>query len=248
MDKEILELQKYRLRSGLKNKFNVADLLNEEFLADFIKNLADSIGAPSEKVAASIFIKRYAFLAVFSLFSMSALNKKINMSLENIEMESAERGKAWLPLFSLKDFSVEKWQGEERHEWRKDVVKDLFAKNIYPIIDQLEKVFKISKLILWENIAVYIFWLYETELNENEDFHFLMFEAEGELFGPLKRNPFQKYFSEKNVEGIRIRKTCCYSYQLPPGKRCKTCPCNLNAQDGRCINGESVCSTVRSIT
>jgi siderophore-iron reductase FhuF len=252
---EIHHLQTYRLTSSLLTKFNVVDLLNEEFLKEFIRNLAQSLGAPSEKVAASIFIKRYAFLAVLSLYSMSVWNKRIDVSLENIEMESAECGKDWLPLFSFKELTAENWQGENRNEWRKSVITALFAKNIYPLIDQLEKIIKIPKSILWENIAVYLFWLYETELKEigRDDFHFLLFKAEGELFGAFNQNPLQKYFSEKVYleefqAEIRIRETCCFSYQLPAGKRCKTCPCRQMVKDGRCINGESSCGSVRSLT
>ncbi|WP_223591978.1 siderophore-iron reductase FhuF [Neobacillus bataviensis] len=245
-------LQKYRLAANLKNSFHVADLLNDKFLKLFIANLADSIGAPNEKAAASIFIKRYAFVAVISLYAMSVWNKKINVSISNIEMESPEKGKDWLPSFLLKDEKEEDWNGKARADWRKDMINELFAKNIFPIIDKLEKTFGISKLILWENIAVYIFWLYESELKDSEnssvqsDFRYLLFEAEGSLFGRYKGNPLQKYYTEK-IEDVRMRKTCCFSYQLSAGKRCKTCPCTYITKDGRCQDGESICSTIRSL-
>ncbi|MCL6572514.1 MAG: (2Fe-2S)-binding protein [Bacillus sp. (in: Bacteria)] len=254
---EILLLQKYRLSESLLNPFNVVDLQDEGFLRDFIKNLADTIGAPTEKIAAPIFIKRYAFLAVISLYAMSAWNKKVDVSLENVSMENFDSGKEpWLPLFSLTDGRFEDWNGENRDLWRKTILKDLFANNIYPIIEKLEKTFQISKLILWENIAVYLFWLYENELkdsgNENveNDFRYLILEAEGQLFGPYHLNPFHKYFGEKMYseewdKEIRIRKTCCFSYQLPAGKRCKTCPCSHFSKDGKCHDGESICEVHR---
>lgn len=257
---EIQLLQKYRLSERLVNSFNVVDLQDDWFLRKFIKNLAETIGAPTEKIAASIFIKRYAFLAVISLYAMTAWNKKVNVSLENVSMENVDYGKeTWLPLFSLKDVTFEDWNGQNRDRWRKTILEDLFAKNIYPIIEKLEKTFHISKLILWENIAVYLFWLYENELkdsaNENieKDFRYLVLEAEGPLFGRYNLNPLHKYFGEKTYleeweEEIRIRKTCCFSYQLPAGKRCKTCPCALVAKDGRCHDGESICAAVRGIT
>ncbi|MGG1676908.1 siderophore-iron reductase FhuF [Neobacillus sp. NRS-1170] len=245
-------LQKYRLAANLKNSFNVADLLEEQYLKLFIANLADSIGAPNEKAAASIFIKRYAFVAVLSLYAMSVWNKKINVSLSNIEMESPEKGNDWLPSFLLMDEKEQDWNGNARAEWRKDIINELFAKNIFPIIDKLEKTFGISKLILWENIAVYIFWLYESELKDSKnssvqsDFRYLIFEAEGALFGRYKGNPLQKYYAEK-IDNVRMRKTCCFSYQLAAGKRCKTCPCLQITKDGRCQDGESICSTIRSL-
>jgi ferric iron reductase protein FhuF len=250
---DLNELKKYRLRSETGPSFNIAKLLEKEFSIDFMKKLADSMGAPSERTAASIFIKRYAFIAVISLFAMTTSNKKMNLSLDNIEMEEVEQGKDWLPMISLKDPSVEEWDGEDRDEWRKIVYRDLFANNIYPIIEHFEKTFQVSKLILWENIAVYLFWLYESELKNSEnpnvisDFRFLINEAEGNLFGRYNLNPIQKYYSEKNQDEVRIRKTCCFTYQLG-SKRCKTCPCMHVAKDGVCYDGENICGAVRSIT
>jgi siderophore-iron reductase FhuF len=257
IEQELIQLKKYRYNGNLEHTFNVADLLNEPFLKDFLKNLSDAIDAPSEKVAASIFIKRYAFLAVMSLYAMTAWNKKINLSIENVKMESPEQGKDWLPAISFNDFKVQDWDGNGRIEWRASVFKDLFAKNIFPLISQLEKTVGISKLILWENIAVYLFWLYETELkdlnNDNVagDFRYLILDAEGQLFGRYNLNPLQKYFAEKTYleewdAEVRVRKTCCLTYQLPAGKRCKSCPCTHIAKERTCHNGESICEAVRS--
>ena len=246
-DTDLNALQKYRLRSGTGNAFTVANLMDKAFAIDFMRNLAFSIDSPSEKTAASIFIKRYAFIAVISLFAMTMGNKKMNLSLDNIEMEEAEHGIDWLPMISLKNSSIEEWNGQDRDEWREGVYRDLFANNIYPIIEHFEKTFKVSKLILWENIAVYLFWLYETELSDNgnpnvrSDFNFLIKEAEGNLFGKYNLNPIQKYYSEKHPQDeIRMRKTCCFTYQLGT-KRCKTCPCTHMEKDGVCYAGESFC-------
>jgi siderophore-iron reductase FhuF len=255
-DRELLQLEKYRFNHSLVNSFCPADLLDESFLEDFLKNLAVAIGAPNQKAAASIFIKRYAFLAVMSLYAMTAWNKKLNVSLNHIKIEQAELGKDWLPSISLTDMTVQEWEGKNRENWRDGVLQDLFAHNVNPLISHLEKTIGISRLILWENIAVYIFWLYESVLKDTEndnvaqDFRYLFLDAEGQLFGHFNRNPLQKYVAEKTYmaewdDEIRIRKTCCFSYQLPAAKRCKTCPCMLSARDGRCQVEESICGSVR---
>jgi ferric iron reductase protein FhuF len=258
-ENDITLLEKYRLKLEIMHSFDVADLLDETFLKKFMPHLAEAIGAPSEKTAASIFMKRYAFIAVLALFSMSVANKKINVSIENIEMEDAKQGKDWLPGLKLKNLAIEDWNGEDRDTWRKTVYQDLFAKNLFPLIDQLEKYYNLSRLILWENIAVYLFWLYETELKDNnhpnikDDFRFLIFEAEGKLFGPYNNNPLKKYYNDKQYveefqEEIRTRKTCCFTYQLKSRpSRCKTCPCTHIAKEGVCFDGESICTTVRSL-
>jgi ferric iron reductase protein FhuF len=254
IENDLISLQKYRLRSNTGNSFMVGGLLDKAYAQEFMKKLAYSIGAPSERTAASIFIKRYAFIAVISLFAMTTSNKKMNLSIDNIEMEEAEHGKDWLPTISFKEAAIETWNGIDRHKWRENVYRELFAENIYPLIEHFEKIFKVSKLVLWENIAVYLFWLYETELKDNDnpnvqdDFKFLTMEAEGRLFGRYHLNPIKKYFTEKNSEDeIRMRKTCCFTYQLG-SKRCKTCPCTHITNGGVCFDGESICSTVRSVT
>lgn len=253
-ENDLSVLRKYRLISETGRSFNVAKLMDKPFALQFMRNLSYSIGSPSERAAASIFIKRYAFVAVISLFAMTTANKKLDLSLDNIEMEEAERGKDWLPMISLKNPTIEEWNGEDRDEWRKSVYRDLFANNIYPLIEHFEKTFKVSKLILWENIAVYLFWLYETELKElnhpnvHSDFNFLIKEAEGNLFGHYHLNPIQKYYSVKHFQdNIRLRKTCCFTYQLG-SKRCKTCPCTHITNDGVCFDGESICGAVQSLT
>ncbi|MFF2446833.1 IucA/IucC family C-terminal-domain containing protein [Neobacillus sp. NPDC058068] len=257
MADNILQLKKYRFTESLDHSFIAADLLDESYLKDFMGNLAKTLGAPSDKIAASIFMKRYAFLAVISLYAMTVWNKKMNVSLDNVKMEPAEPEKDWFPSISLTDLTLLDWDGKDRSDWRKGVIKDLFANNISPIIIMLEKTIGISRLILWENIAVYLFWMYETELKDIEndnianDFDYLISEAEGQLFGRYNVNPLQKYFGEKTYmeerdQQIRIRKTCCYTYQLPAGKRCKTCPCTHSAKDGRCQDGENVCGSDRN--
>nr|WP_263324962.1 IucA/IucC family C-terminal-domain containing protein [Neobacillus sp. Marseille-Q6967] len=256
-ENDVMMLEKYRLRTKIGQSFQVADLLDKSYLSCFMGNLSQTIGAPTEKIAASIFMKRYAFIAVVSLYVMTVYNKKLYVDLSNILMEEPQHGKDWLPLISLKDQVAADWDGVDRDQWRKKVYQDLFAKNINPLIIQLEKTFKISKLILWENIAVYLFWLYETELTNHEDsnvkadFEFLLKGAEGPLFGSYHHNPVAKYFGEKKwlddiKDEVRIRKTCCFTYQLASKpKRCKTCPCTHVSKDGGCQDGESICSAVQ---
>jgi ferric iron reductase protein FhuF len=235
-EKELQILKKYRLNSESIHTFNVYQLMDEIYLKEFISKIAEMIGAPSEKVAASIFMKRFAFVAVISLFAMSVWNKKLNVELNMIEMEWPEKGENWIPIINLKDLSFEELNQncQSRSFWRQEVIKDLFLKNISPLIAMFEKTIGISQTILWENIAVYVFWLYEMELKENhqqaiDDFHYIIFEADGSLFGSHIGNPLRKYYGKKsfvdNGAELRIRKTCCYNYLLNSMKRCKTCPC-----------------------
>ncbi len=199
-EKELQILKKYRLNSESIHTFNVYQLMDEIYLKEFISKIAEMIGAPSEKVAASIFMKRFAFVAVISLFAMSVWNKKLNVELNMIEMEWPEKGENWIPIINLKDLSFEELNQncQSRSFWRQEVIKDLFLKNISPLIAMFEKTIGISKTILWENIS--------------------------HIGNPLRKYSGKKSFVDNGAE-LRIRKTCCYNYLLNSMKRCKTCPC-----------------------
>ncbi|MBT2693186.1 IucA/IucC family C-terminal-domain containing protein [Bacillus sp. ISL-55] len=206
----------------------------------YLKRFNVGLKAPDLKTAASVFMKRHAFLAVLYLYSMSAFNKKLDVSPENIILADAIKDGLWLPDFYLKNKTAEVCPAGERLVWRTEAVRHLFVDNLFPVMEAISKSAKISKLILWENVAVYIFWLYEKILSQtedhevkaraSEDFSFLVNHAPGKLFGRYNNNPIARYYSdpvyqEESDSYIRIRKTCCFSYLLKEkGSYCKTCP------------------------
>lgn len=216
-------------------------LLNDKEFSLYFALLKDKIGSPNDIVTASIFMKRYAFLAVISLYAMTAWNKRLKVDFDNIIMVSNVQEELWLPLILFKDLSyIEVKPGDNREKWREETVRGLFADHLLSIIDHLKLKTKISKYILWENIALYIFWLYETMfLDEKDsiikeraaaDFSYLVKEAPGELFGGYQKNPLMRYktdpiFIPQYGKEVRVRKTCCFSCELMKNpKRCNTCP------------------------
>lgn len=244
---ELDKLQKFRLtvrETVHVLNTSMSDIVDEDAMHQYLKKLGDYIGSPNGKVTASIFIKRYAFLAVIFMYGITARNKMINTSLENTLIQTDSEDRLWLPQFYLLDQHVESLC-ENREDWREKAIKKLFSENINVVINKVAKVTKQSKLILWENIAIYLFWLYETNLLESEDLtirnrakedcDYLFREAPGKLFGAYHNNPLKRYDNPKSFvehigETVRVRKTCCFSYLLEgSSKRCKTCPqtCNV---------------------
>ncbi|MBY0124191.1 IucA/IucC family C-terminal-domain containing protein [Bacillus sp. S/N-304-OC-R1] len=240
---QINELRSYRFTTEKSNSalsISLEMLLKEQNLRDYLDKLSQHIDAANEKVTASIFIKRYAFLAVNYLYAMTVWNKKLDISFENVTLETDDHDELWLPSFYFNEKSAEKAYNEDRNAWRKNCVKMLFSDHLFPLIKNLSSVTKVSKLILWENIAVYIYWLYETILSKEklpeevilrakEDFQYLVFQADGSLFGSLHDNPLKRYFNqhiylEEFEREVRPRNTCCLSYLTKAKKRCNTCP------------------------
>ncbi|GLB59739.1 IucA/IucC family C-terminal-domain containing protein [Cytobacillus sp. NCCP-133] len=237
-EKQAEALQLFRLADHESPSFSieVTDLLDPGKIRGYLQQVKQLIGANDEKTAASILIKRYAFLPVIFLYSMTSWNLKLDISHENLVMESREKNGLWLPNFRFKKLIGER-AGKNRDQWREEVIRTLFSEHVFPIVDCVAKEARISKLILWENIAIYVYWLYETIMPKEtavakqavKDFKFIIEEASCEVFGGYHANPLGRFYNEKifmeNKENmIRPRKTCCFSYLTDSGKRCGPCP------------------------
>ncbi|WP_174728459.1 IucA/IucC family C-terminal-domain containing protein [Mesobacillus harenae] len=241
-DEEIKILKELHLSVdiGDRSVLKAEDFLFPEKTVPFLESAVDRLNAPDIKVTASLFLKRYSFLAVIYLYTMSAWNKRLDVSLENVELIDDTANPLWIPSFHLKSLNFQEFRGEDREQWRKDTVNHLFKDHLTLILESFSKISKLSKLILWENISVYIFWLYEHILPEIDngaikeraalDFKFLMEEAEGSLFGDYHQNPFKQYNSkpvylDELDKFVRVRKTCCFNYQLKEKQvYCGNCP------------------------
>mgnify|MGYP001362137700 CR=1 FL=1 len=239
---EIEQLEMFRFATKLESSelsIELHSLQDETVLLHYLENLGPHIGSPNVKVTSSIFVKRYAFLAVIYLYALTAWNKKLDVSFENVILQTKMEEEAWLPTFYFKNLGV-KEAPQDRRQWRDEALKELFSDHIHVLINRLSKVTKQSQQILWENISLYIFWLYETVLSKtvdaellnrgNQDFHYLVQEATGTVFGNHPVNPIKRFYENKRdnhelQEEVRVRKTCCLTYLLKGKKKfCKTCP------------------------
>jgi ferric iron reductase protein FhuF len=244
-ENEIAQLKKFRLSTEATDSplsIRLDQLLREDCLTAYLEMLKERIHAPNKAVAASMFMKRYVFLLVMSLYAMSVWNKRIHFDFKNIWMESEDENEVWMPTFRFETLKYTK-ADNDRQSWRNQVIVDLFANHTYSLVEMLADVSKLSKLILWENIAIYIFWLYESLMEDEKfagirgqlvaDFHFVVQEAEGNLFGAYYKNPLSRFWKEKTFSAelqkeIRMRTTCCLYYQTTKdGARCQTCPCRV---------------------
>lgn len=207
----------------------------------YLLKVQEALGTDEMDVAASLLMKRLGFLAVNCLLSMSAFNKTLKVDPSTIWIDSYVENDVWLPkLRYTKVQAVEVTAYDTREEWRVQHFKELFHDLFAPLIQRMSKVAKVSRQTLWENIVLYIYWMYESilpniELDtpyQEEDFKSLL-EANPALFG-MKRNPAAtfynpKTFVEQHQAEMRMRTTCCYYYKTnSEGARCSTCPLNCN--------------------
>jgi ferric iron reductase protein FhuF len=217
------------------------DLLDEQRSTLYMDRLTDILQSPSRMITASQFAKRYAFLIVApSLYAMTMYNKGLNLSIENCHVDDLDHNENWVPNIRLTDLHVtQPSTSGKRHEWRDQVIKNIFAGNLVKIWRSISKVSNVPMSILWENTAVRVYSLYEKKVGEGGseqersriqgDFQYLINEAPAVLFGETK-NPLAKYYVPKctissSDQPVRIRKTCCYYYKVSSnGEYCSTCP------------------------
>ncbi|MFS0822103.1 IucA/IucC family C-terminal-domain containing protein [Bacillus sp. 1P02SD] len=244
---EIKQLKEFRFsdrqfQSSLSRP--VIELCDEKIIQQYLDNVGKKIAAPDKRVAASMFVKRYGFFAVLNLFAMTVFNKRLNVSLSNISLETSEEEKMWYwnPKFYFTDLQTVSAPSDSRNQWRDDTIRAIFHDHIHEVIMTLTTHSGLSKKVLWENVAIYVYWLYESVLtkpkfddkqkNIQEDFEYIVKRAEGELFGQIAFNPLSRYFGVKTYrpeydQNIRTRKTCCLYYKTTSNEdRCKTCPFN----------------------
>lgn len=237
MDLNLDKLRKLRLTTEKMDSslsIETVKLLDESYLKEYLVSLQHHIGTTNIKAAASIFFKRYAFLSVIFLYTMTVNNSRLNISFKNVSLETNNSSELWLPRFYIHRLEVQPLE-EDRQVWQANSIEFLFKEHISPILSTLSKVTKVSKLVLWENIAVYIFWLYETFLLEeeisqdiltraHEDFQFIISPTASMLFGDCRENPLTRFYKEKLGTSSRKRTTCCYSHLTKSQKYCTTCP------------------------
>ncbi|MGN7759881.1 IucA/IucC family C-terminal-domain containing protein [Paenibacillus sp. 22594] len=216
---------------------NALALKDAKTCSAYLDRLNVLLPSPTRAVAASQFVKRYAFLSAAPLlYTMTVYNKGLDFSSGNCWL-AAPPGRSWLEYVSLTDANATIPGAEGRQVWRETVLQTLFARNLGRLIQVMSRVAHVPKAILWENVAVRVFSLYEKRIgllgDQHEqaraDFQYLVHQAPGALFGE-KQNPLDRFYSRPSSPSLpdsplRIRKTCCFYYEISStAEYCDNCP------------------------
>ena len=208
----------------------LSSLLNGE-IDSYLQTIQPHVNAPNKKVTASLLVKRLSFLAVNVLYTMSVTNKKMDLNLDDIQLVSHFEGDTWLPKFRFEPLSMTSIANRECE--RKEVFEQLFKEIFTPFINMLSKEVKVPRTTLWENVMIYIYWLYETVIPEKQNDFQALLEADGNLFDMNRNVAVASYSTKRYVKPIdatvRVRKTCCFYYETnEKASHCKTCPLRCN--------------------
>lgn len=210
----------------------VQSLLDEGYLYDYLKQTGEILQTDQLLVVGSQLIKRLTnILFVPALYTVAVFNKKIDFSADNRYIISAMKKQKWMPyLYSETDKVTEVINRADRNAYLEKSIREI---SYY--VQAINKVAKVPTPLLWENVAVYIYKLYESKLQSEvlnlyeqkeawNDFAYLL-QLKGEFF-QTSFNPLQRFYTNKiEVEGkdepVRVRRTCCFNYETNSGKYCK---------------------------
>lgn len=215
------------------------NLLDTQQCTFILETIMPKLGAPDMKVTTSLVVKRIAFLTLApTLYAMSVYNKGLNLSISNSVFEYQLGNRLWKNGMPIKN-ATPTLAPKERQYWREKVLGQVFAGHLTPLVDAFYHVTGVSKRILWENVAVRVFSIYERRILLNatgaikqraeEDLAFLL-DANTQNIFALDENPLTRFYREQALFGdppqpVRMRRTCCFYYQATePAEFCSNCP------------------------
>ena len=202
----------------------LSNFTDEAFLEAFIDDIKSDLKTGEPHVAASQLVKRLGYLlAVPALYA--ATTRRQRMEVTDGSLVLRENDGKWMPHLLLERAELTPIGGEgfRAFSW------ELFTA-VGTVVRAVSKAGKVPRPVLWENVAIYVYWLYEKRLSEEQadsaetDFAWLTRGMPGDAFGE-RRNPLGQFFNDKPGDGVRTRTTCCFYYEgAGCGSYCGTCP------------------------
>lgn len=226
---------------NLATTLHIQDLIIDPLQCEnLLIELTPIIHSPSIKVTASLLSKRIAFLTTAScLYAMTIFDKGLNFSANNCYLDYNFNHRLWQSKMPLSDLTYICAPSDNRDEWRRNIIRQLFAENLTKLWQAFVNISKVNPRILWENTAVRVYLLYEKRIQNVQclhvkqriinDFNFLLDPKNFDLFNmgynPLTRFNHTKTYIDSLDAEIRFRKSCCFYYQASdPIEYCSTCP------------------------
>ncbi|RPF53371.1 IucA/IucC family C-terminal-domain containing protein [Aquisalibacillus elongatus] len=231
----------------LKDNFRMVDyaenvsvkldqLMDEEYLRNYLQDIKHEFNTESIFVAGSQLMKRLGFnIALPALYLMTVHDMKLDMTFNRAGLVSNTVGDKWLPNLYMDQLSVEKMSEERRETERQVLTEEIFQK-LDKLVNVFNKVSRVPRPNLWENIAIYVYWLYEKKLKEErfshvakrveEDYEYLIRGLSANAFTDDCNQLTNFYWGRRiQVDGTRIRRTCCFYYGANSDRKCcSTCP------------------------
>lgn len=207
--------------------FTLENLHKDFFLKDFRNLMMGITEAATEAAAISHFSRRYGMFMATQFYFLAMYDEIWDGKLEDVRFDKIhEYGVDTLGTFiTPTDY---RFVDDKEREY---VITKLIYQ-CHTTFLQLRKTTSISPLVMWENLFGYLVWNYY-ELLENPTFADRAFE-DLEILEDTKvwssfsnKSLFYQYTGGKSpvdLVGKPIRKSCCFSKDIPGLLRCEFCP------------------------
>lgn len=208
--------------------FTIANIKQDFYLTDFRNLLMGITSAPTEAAAVSHFSRRYGMFFAMQFYMLAAYDEVWDGKLEDIRFDATEEfGAHTVSIF----LNPNDWRYVDEDE-RTHVIKEILYKQGHEIVQQLRKVTTISPLTIWENFFGYLLWHYHILLENPgladqamEDIEILEDPVTWALFS--NKSWWAEYTggqSPSALVNVPVRKTCCFSKDMPGLMACGYCP------------------------
>ncbi|GAA0454445.1 hypothetical protein [Alkalibacillus silvisoli] len=185
--------------------------------------------APNDKVLASMWMRRYAFLLTAQLFMYSKYRLYWTGLMTEINVYDQYQNGRWLPTFNLTE---DQWELSFNAEV---TLQHMLYNNGFQMVQLLHEKTDISRRILWENIWSYIVWMYSNKLlsnplDEKKARHDLDLLLSHEVWRGIEGySPFKQFVGDQQIDDLLNqfeRQTCCLYLKTPDsgGTPCPYCP------------------------
>ena len=208
--------------------FTLANIQHDFYLTDFRNLLMAITEAPTEAAAVSHFSRRYGMFVAMQFYMLTAYDEVWDGDFKDLRFAVVEEYgiRTFAMFISPNDFRYVEDDERER------VMTTILYKQCYEIVMQLRKMTTISPLTIWENFFGYMLWHYNVllenpgladrafeDLEMLEDAHIWRYFSQKSLF-----LDYTKGVSPTKLVNVPVRKSCCFSKDIPGLQPCGYCP------------------------
>ena len=207
--------------------FTLANVHKDFYLTDFRNLLMGVTQATTEAAAVSHFGRRYGMFMAMQFYMLAMYDEIWDGKLQDIRYSIVRE----FELNTLGTFITPSDFRYVEDDEREYVISKLLYQ-CHEVIVQLRKTTSISPLTLWENIFGYMLWNYAELLNNpvlaDRAFEDLEILEDTKVWARFSNKSWFYQFtggkSPVDLVNKPVRKSCCFSKDIPGLLRCESCP------------------------
>ncbi|CAM4212280.1 hypothetical protein [Paenibacillus tarimensis] len=227
-------------REGTVASYPLAELCEPGLMRAFLKEYGGFIKAMEPAAAGAYFAGWLSYPALACQMMMSLYGKKLELSLDNLNVDLYLHGERAALSFRLNKWAMEAEPAElsQRARWRNELLAAFYGDSVRPLLAAVSEACGVHIGQLWGQLPTRFqygidaveaeAWPEPIRERVESDYMYLKQGLEGGVFGRAK-NPFDVHFKlvpdlYNPDEQVRLKNACCYFYCTEGGYYCYTCP------------------------